>query len=106
MAAEICAVDFNRAGQNRAVRFRCHALAQFVLQNESRAILYVEIAAELQSSVSLRTVRKNRDGGQNILERQFAAREDRAGRCAKLRRAFRAFEDAAALVAVDRNAAT
>ena len=52
--------------------------------------------------MALRAVHEDRDGQQIVADRQLAAGEDRAGRDAELMRAGLALEDAARLVAVDR----
>jgi hypothetical protein len=96
VTAEIAAVHFNRAGQNCVSRFCCHRFAEFVLQNESGAILNVEVAAHLQRAMTFRAVREHGHGGEYVLIGQLTARKDRPAGGAELGHAAFAFENATA----------
>ena len=56
---------------------RCHRLAQLVTEHESRLVLDVQVAAELQSRVALGTVHEDRDGEKVGADRKLSAGEDR-----------------------------
>lgn len=69
-------------------------------QDESRFVLAVQIAGELQGAVAFRAIYEDRYGHKNVADRHFAAGENRPGRDAELMRAAFALPELAGLVAV------
>ena len=69
-------------------------------ENESRLVLHVQIAAQLQGAMTLRAVHEDRDGKKIVADRQLAAGEDRPGRDAELVPAGFALEQRARLVGI------
>src|SRR5690349_6639527 len=87
------------------MNLRAHCLAQLVRENESRLVLAVEIPAQLQGAMPLRSVCKDRDGQQVVTVRQFPRVKKRSARGAELSPAFFAAPDRAATKAVKVEAA-
>ena len=102
VAAEIGAVDLDRAGNGFAVLLGGERFADLVGHDESRLVLAIEVAAELQGAMALGAVDEDRDCQEIVADGEFAAGEDRPGRDAELMLARLALEDRAGLVAVDR----
>ena len=95
MAAEIRTVDLDFIVKRVIRRFLCQSFAELVRQNESRLVLHVQIAAELQSRKALGRVHEDADRAKQIDEGQLAAGEDRSGGNRKLVIASLALELAA-----------
>ena len=74
-------------------------------QNESRLVLAIQIAAQLQRGIALSAIHEYRDSGQQVADRHLTAGKDRRRRNAELRLTALAFEYLAALVLVDRETA-
>lgn len=106
MAAEIGAVDFDLAGQFAFGLFGADRLAQFVRQHESRFVLTIKIAAELQGRNSLNRIHKDADCREVITDREFSAGEDGSACHAELMIAALAFPDTAHRIGIDRYAFT
>ena len=104
VAAKICAVNFDCAGEFGLVGIvylRAHRLAQLVRDNEGRLVLHVEIPAELQRRNALDRVDEDRDGAEIVADRQLAAMKERAARHAELPAAALAAPDRAACECID-----
>ena len=71
--------------------FGLDSLSQFVGKNERRAVLAIQIAAQLKRGVTLGAVGKYRDGKKIIPNRPFTVRKDRPGSDRELMRARPAF---------------
>ncbi len=97
-------VDFYFARQFGLGLHRANRFADFVCEHESGFILNVEIARQLQRTVALRAVHKDRDGTKDALQVKLAAREDCAGRNRELRLAALALENLADAVLVNLDA--
>jgi hypothetical protein len=76
-----------------------------VSHHESRLVLAIQVAAELQGAMALRTVHENRDRQKIVADRKLAAGENRAARHAELVIAGLALEQLAGGVGVDGGAA-
>lgn len=106
MAAGVHAVDLDLARQIRAaMNDSAERFAKFVGEHESRLVLAVEIAAELQGAVALGAIRKDRDGEEVVANRKFAIGEDGPRRHAELIPTSRAFPELASSVGVNLHAA-
>ena len=86
--------------------FRRDGLAQLVGQNESRLVLAIQIARELERANAFRAVGEDRDSEKIIADRALAVVEDRPGRDAELMIAAAAFPDRTRRVGMDLEAAT
>ena len=69
-------------------------------ENESRLVLHVQFAGELQGAMALHAVYEDRDGQEIVANRELAAGEDRPARHAVLMVAALALEQRARLVGV------
>ncbi len=92
VTADIAAVDFHDARGFHRLDFRCEGFADFVRENESRLVLHVQFARELQGAVAFHAVHEDRDGQEIVANRELAAREDRPARHAVLMVAALALE--------------
>jgi hypothetical protein len=101
VAAEICAVHFDLAGNGRAVRFRCKGFADFVSHDECRLVLAIQVAAQLQGAMTFCAVHENRDSEKVVADRKLAAGENGARRDAELVIASLALEQLAGRVVID-----
>ena len=71
--------------------------ADLVGEHESRLVLAIQVAGELQGAMSLRAIHEDRDGQEDVADWHFPACEDGAGRDAELVRASFAFPQLADL---------
>ena len=78
VATEIGAVDFHDAVKLAPHLFAGHRFAQLVRKDERGLVLHVQITAQLQRGNALGAVDEDRNGGEQIDERELAAGEDRA----------------------------
>lgn len=76
VAAEIGAVDLDLAGGGVGRRVGADGLTELVGEHESRLVLNVQVAGELQGAVALGAVHEDRNGEQIGADRQLAAGED------------------------------
>jgi hypothetical protein len=106
MATKICTVDFDFAEQHRGLCFCGNRFAEFVRENESRLVLAIDSARQLQSRQTLRAVHNDTDRGQQVDKLHLAGSEDRSRRDGELVTASRTFELATRcdLVCVERTA--
>jgi hypothetical protein len=91
-------VDLDFARNGFVFLFVGKRFADFMSQNESRLVLAIKIARELQCAMPFRAVHKDRDGQKIGADRKLAAGEDGAGRDAELMRARLAFPKLARLI--------
>jgi dipeptidyl aminopeptidase/acylaminoacyl peptidase len=61
VAAEIRAVYFDLTRDSRALGFRSENFADFVSHDESRLVLAIQVAAQLQGAMTLHAVDENRN---------------------------------------------
>lgn len=104
IAAEIRAVDFYVARNRLAFVQAANRFPDFVAQYESRFILAVQIAGELQGAVALGTVHEDGDRQEDIADCHLAVGEDGATSDAVLVRATLALPCRARLARVGSNA--
>ncbi len=100
VTAHVAAVDFHDARGFHRLDFRREGFADFVGENESRLVLHVQFAGELQGAMALHAVYEDRDGQEIVANRELAAGEDRPARHAILMVAALAFEQRARLIGV------
>lgn len=85
MASRIETIYLHLANQlGAAVNVRAKRFAQLMAEHESRLVLEIEVAAQVERGVPLRTIRKDRDGEQIGADRQLAAGEQRSASQAEL----------------------
>jgi hypothetical protein len=100
VAADIETVNFDLAGCLLAVNASGHGFAKLVGQHVGRFVLAIEITAQLQGAMTLRTVDEDSDCQEVIADRHLATGEDRPGRDRELVRATLAPEKLAGFVSV------
>ena len=100
MAAEISAVNLNRAAHGRIRLLRRKGFADFVPHDVGRLVLAIEVAGELKGAMPFRAVDEDRYGEKIGRNRELSAGEDRAGRDRKLMTASFAFEQGPRLVGI------
>lgn len=98
-------VDFHKAPQFVSCLLRAENFPELVCQNESRAVIALEFAAQAERRMSVRSVYENRDCHQDIPQGHFPIGEDRPRREGELVGALLALEDAAGFVLIDAQAA-
>jgi hypothetical protein len=106
VAAEVAAVDLDTTRRHGALVLGRHSLAELVGQDESRLVLAVQVAAQLERAMPLGSVREDGDGEQVVPDGELAADEDGPGGDGELVLASPALVDAPRRVAVDLRAAT
>ena len=88
-------------GRIRVMHDRADRLAQLVSQHESRLVLTIEIAAQLEGAMSLRAVDEDRDGKEVVADRALAILKDRPRRNRELIPASGAFPQFPRRVGID-----
>ena len=84
VAAEIGAVDFDRAGHGLVWLLGGEGFAELVGEDERRLVLDVQVAAELEALWPLAPFTKMAMARRIVADRQLAAGEDGPGRDAEL----------------------
>lgn len=106
MTAEVCAVNFDRAGQLASgLYFGGHRFAEFVAKDKGGHVGNVQVAPELQSRDAFDRVHEDRNGGEVIADCQLARVKQRPAGHGELFAARLAFEDAARGVRINLRAA-
>ena len=100
VTAEIGAVHLDFAAGLHRLDFRREGFADFVGENESRLVLHVQFAGELQGAMTLHAVYEDRDGQEIVANRELTACEDRPAGHAVLMAASLALEQRARLVSI------